>query len=1288
MLLLQGNQAHSDFALEKLLKTIDISENERRKVRSTFAYLVETDNESTMTGSELSRLSQLTDSVDIISAEKLNKMTFAVRPRIGTISPWSSKALDICKNCGLDKVLHIERLTVWYLGELNNVEIEQIASVFYDKMTESLSFSVDELTKPRVRERPRKLQSIRSSDDNQLLHEANRTMGLALNDEEITYLIDAYSSLNRDPTDVELMMFAQANSEHCRHKIFNASWIGEDAIDDLSLFDMIRNTHKKHPNGVLSAYSDNAAVTRGYSGDRMLINSTNKCYEKIEEEVHIVLKVETHNHPTAISPFPGAATGSGGEIRDEGATGRGARPKAGLTGFSVSHLRIPNFDAPWETKRPLNPRLASALDIMLEGPIGAATFNNEFGRPALCGYFRSFEQNISDSLTRGFDKPIMLAGGLGSIREKDIQKLKIKIGSKVIVLGGPAMLIGLGGGAASSVDAGAIDQQLEFASVQRGNAEMQRRCQQVIDVCYSNNEQNPIQMIHDVGAGGLSNAVPELLNDSDRGGVIELRKIPSAESGLSPLELWCNESQERYVLAISDDELESFENICLRERCPFAVIGLVTEERQLILKDSLLGTNPIDIPMELLFGSPPKLIRDFEPKIPSKWSKTFTNDFDLEESLHEVLRFPSVGDKRFLITIGDRTVGGLTVRDQMVGPWQVPVADCAVTAAGFNNIVGEAMAIGERAPVAILSAGSSARMAVGESITNIAASRIMNLSDVVLSANWMCAEGSLDETNNLYEAVQSVGMEFCPALGINIPVGKDSMAMKSNWQDRKTNHENISPLSLIVSAFAPVIDVNKSLTPKLDTESESLLILIDLGKGKDRLGASILAQTKNQDFGECPDADDPQAIKDFFTAIQLLNENGYLQAYHDRSDGGLIITLLEMAFASRCGLDINLSKIENPMRCLFSEELGAVIQIKKANKHFVLDYFSQYASLNEHIHVVATQSKKNDITIFSDGKVILKNSLQSLLRSFSLTTHAIQSIRDNPRTANEELQSILDLTDPGISVKKSIDLISTKKINNKRSGKRPRVAILREQGVNGFTEMAAAFKFAGFEAQDVHMSDIIRGSISLDNIVGLAVCGGFSYGDVLGAGRGWASAVRYNRSVAEKFSEFFSRSDTFTLGVCNGCQMLSSLRDIVPGAAHWPNFKKNHSEQFEARLSMVKISESPSIFFKDLEGLIAPISIAHGEGRADYPELTQKTKFCMQYVNNHGRVTQKYPANPNGSAEGVAGVTSDDGRVTLMMPHPERVFLNQQLSWESALNRPTESVWMEIFHNARQWVQN
>ncbi len=1287
MLLLQGNQAYSDFALEKLLQNINLSKNERKKIQNTFAYLIETHNGSVMTEGELSRLSQLTESVNIISAEKLKQMTFAVRPRIGTISPWSSKALDICKNCGLDKVLHIERLIVWYLGELDNVEIGKIASTFYDKMTESLSFSVDELIKPRVREKPRKLQSIRSSGDNQLLYEANRAMGLALNDEEIVYLIDSYNSLNRDPTDVELMMFAQANSEHCRHKIFNASWIGEEAIGGLSLFDMIRNTHKKHPNGVLSAYSDNAAVTRGYRGNRMLINSITKYYEEIEEEVHIVLKVETHNHPTAISPFPGAATGSGGEIRDEGATGRGAKPKAGLTGFSVSHLRIPNFDAPWEIKRPLNPRLASALDIMLDGPIGAATFNNEFGRPALCGYFRSFEQKVNDHLTRGFDKPIMLAGGLGSIREKDIEKLKIKIGSKVIVLGGPAMLIGLGGGAASSVDAGAIDQELEFASVQRGNAEMQRRCQQVIDVCYSDNEQNPIQMIHDVGAGGLSNAVPELLNDSERGGVIELRKIPSAESGLSPLEIWCNEAQERYVLAISEERLEDFESICLRERCPFAVIGLVTEERQLILEDSLLGTNSIDIPMELLFGSPPKLVRDFMPKLPPKRPETFTHDFNLEKSLHEVLRFPGVGDKRFLITIGDRTVGGLTVRDQMIGPWQVPVADCAVTAAGFNNIVGEAMAIGERAPAAILSAGSSARMAVGESITNIAAARIMNLSDIVLSANWMCAEGSLDETSNLYEAVRSVGMEFCPALGINIPVGKDSMSMKSNWKDHESNHENISPLSLIVSAFAPVIDVNKSLTPKLDFESESVLILIDLGKGKDRLGASILAQTKNQDFGECPDADDPQAIKDFFTAIQLLNENGYLQSYHDRSDGGLIVTLLEMAFASRCGLDINLPKLENPIGCLFSEELGAVIQIRDADKHFVLDYFSQYASLNEHIHVVATTNEKNEISIFSDGKAILKNSLQSLLRSFSLTTHAIQSIRDNPSTANEELESILDLTDPGMSIKE-MSLPARRKINTKYSGKRPHVAILREQGINGFAEMAAAFKYAGFEAQDVHMSDIISGSISLKNIVGLAVCGGFSYGDVLGAGRGWASAVRYNKSVAEEFSDFFSRQDTFTLGVCNGCQMLSSLRDIIPGASHWPYFKKNLSEQFEARLSMVKISESPSIFFRDLEGLIAPISIAHGEGRADYPGLTRETKYCMQYVNNLGIVTQKYPANPNGSTDGVAGVTSDDGRVTLMMPHPERVFLNQQLSWKSALNSPTESVWMEIFHNAKRWIQN
>jgi phosphoribosylformylglycinamidine synthase len=1287
MLLLQGAQAHSTFTLAKILTAAGLSTLPQKKITSTFIYLVELEAGAPITEQDLSRLLHLTESSRRLAADDLQNLSFVVRPRVGTISPWSSKALDICKNCGIENLVYIERTTAWKISGLDEKCITEVKANFYDEMTESISTSVTDLLEPRTQSSPRKLMSIPCSNNNKLLYEANVNMGLALSEEEISYLTTAYEHINRDPTDVELMMFAQANSEHCRHKIFNAVWAGEQTSDALSLFDMIRNTHKKNPNGVLSAYSDNAAVTKGYLGSRLLINPVTRLYEKIEEDIHIVLKVETHNHPTAISPFPGAATGSGGEIRDEGATGRGAKPKAGLTGFSVSHLRIPNFDAPWEIERPLNPRLASALDIMVEGPIGAATFNNEFGRPALCGYFRSFEKKINDNLVRGFDKPIMLAGGLGSIRQRDIKKLKIKTKSKVIVLGGPAMLIGLGGGAASSVNAGTIDEQLEFASVQRGNAEMQRRCQQVIDVCYSSNEKNPIQMIHDVGAGGLSNAVPELLHDSNRGGVIELRNIPSAESSLSPLEIWCNESQERYVLAIANEDIESFKATCLRERCPFAVVGTVTEKRQLVLHDSLFENNPIDIPMGLLFDSSPKLIRKFNPSAKVSSGKHFTKKIDLEKSVHEVLRFPGVGDKRFLITIGDRTVGGLTVRDQMVGPWQVPVADCAVTASGFHDVVGEAMAIGERAPAALMNAGSSARMAVGESITNIAASRIMHLSDVTLSANWMCAENSLNETSNLYEAVQSVGMDLCPKLGINIPVGKDSMSMKSTWGDDKKTYETISPLSLVVSAFAPVSDVNKSLTPELNLESESVLILIDLGKGRNRLGTSILAQSQKQDFGECPDVEDPKSIKDFFTAIQLLNANGYLHAYHDRSDGGLIVTLLEMAFASRCGLNINIPSSEDPIESLFSEELGAVIQIKEANKHYVIDYLTQYESLKENIHIVATAIKDRQITVASGDNIILRSSLESLLRSFSVTTHAIQSIRDNPETANEELESLLDMTDPGINVYVP-NPVNKKGKNTQRLGKRPQIAILREQGVNGFAEMAAAFDFAGFEAQDVHMSDIVNGSMSLSNVTGLAVCGGFSYGDVLGAGRGWASAVRYNVAVSDAFSNFFNRQDTFTLGVCNGCQMLSSLKDIIPGAAHWPYFKKNRSEQFEARLSMVKISQSPSIFFQGLEGIIAPISVAHGEGKAIYPNQANEPKYCMQYVDNTGSVTQKYPANPNGSEYGVAGVTSEDGRVTLMMPHPERVFLNQQLSWKNALNSTAESVWMEIFQNAKNWVTN
>ena len=1286
MLLLQGNRALSEFRMTKIRADLAALVPSTSTVTATHLYAAWFAHEQRITTAAQDRLLALTRGECFIQPEEALSGGFVVAPRMGTISPWSSKASDICLNCGLDNLARIERLTAWQVSGVDIATLHKVSAAVHDRMTETVLFDHGDISTLHHQAQAVPLSRIAlAATGRAALTTANLTLGLALADDEIDYLAGRYRELGRDPSDVELMMFAQANSEHCRHKIFNAQWTVDGERREHSLFAMIRNTHATHPNGVLSAYRDNAAVARGYPAARFMLDPDSRIYQARVENVHILMKVETHNHPTGISPYPGAATGAGGEIRDEGATGRGAKPKAGLTGFAVSHLRIPQAPAPWESERPLNPRLASALDIMIEGPLGAASFNNEFGRPALAGYFRSFESFDIATTVRGYDKPIMLAGGLGSVRDGHVEKQTITIGARIIVLGGPAMLIGLGGGAASSVDSGAIDAELDFASVQRGNAEMQRRCQQVIDACWAAGASNPLQMIHDVGAGGLSNAIPELLHDSKRGGIIELRAIPSAEPGLTPLEIWSNEAQERYVLAIAGEDFERFAAWCKRERCLFADVGVATEREQLIVTDSLLGDTAIDIPMDVIFGNPPRMTRAVQ-HVEQSLAAFDRAAINLNDAVERVLRFPGVGDKRFLITIGDRTVGGLSVRDQMVGPWQVPVADCAVTSAGFDDIVGEAMAIGERTPVALINGPASARLAIGEAITNIAAARIKQLGDVVLSANWMCPGGHAGEDARLYDMVHAVGMTFCPALGINIPVGKDSMSMQSSWQSDGETWQTVAPVSLVVSAFAAVSDISLSLTPELVDDDDSVLLLIDLGCGRNRLGGSILAQAWNQLGRDAPDCENATLLGDFFRAIQLLNEQGYLLAYHDRSDGGLFVTLAEMAFASRRGLNVDIATLgDDALAVLFCEELGAVVQVRAQDLAAVMAYVEHSTALAPFIHNIGGLARDTHVSIKHGEHCLLKRPLGELLAAFSANTHAMQRLRDNPITADQELNSILDLDDPGLSIQLP-DETSRRHRYMPPAGARPRVAILREQGVNGHIEMAAAFTRAGFDAIDVHMTDVIDGGDDLGAVSGVAVCGGFSYGDVLGAGRGWAGTIRFNERARDTFERFFHRPDSFTLGVCNGCQMLAELHSLIPGAAGWPRFERNQSEQFEARLTMVEVIDSPSILLTGLAGMRAPVAVAHAEGRAQWRGEVDSATACLRFIDNNGQPASRYPANPNGSPNGITGLTSADGRVTLMMPHPERVFLSQQLSWRPRDWLVAESPWMALFNNARRWL--
>ena len=1220
-----------------------------------------------------------------------------VVPRPGTISPWSSKASDIAHHCGLAEVRRIERGCAYLLRFPDGVDQALRPSAracLYDRMTETLLASAQDAGVLFTAAKPRRLTTVDVlAGGKDALQAANGSLGLALAADEVSYLVDSFRGLGRNPTDVELMMFAQANSEHCRHKIFNASWTVDDRDQPHSLFDMIRNTYHCGGDNVLSAYSDNAAVVRGHRAGRFHPAPDSAIYGYHEQDVHLLMKVETHNHPTAIAPFAGAGTGAGGEIRDEGAVGRGSRPKAGLTGFSVSNLRLPGSVQPWEHDHGRSERNASALQIMLEGPVGAAAFNNEFGRPNLCGYFRTFEQAVplddGGMEIRGYHKPIMLAGGYGNIAPEHVDKGSFAPGARLVVLGGPAMLIGLGGGAASSIDSGSGQETLDFASVQRQNPEMERRCQEVIDRCWQLGDDNPIAFIHDVGAGGLSNALPELVKDGGSGAIFDLRAIPSDEPGMSPLEIWCNESQERYVLAVEPDNIDRFAAICDRERCPYAVVGEATADAQLTLGDAHHGTAPVDMPMSLLFGKPPRMHRAASRPPGSRHEALVLPSLD--EALRRVLQLPSVASKQFLITIGDRSVTGLVCRDQMVGPWQVPVADCAVTSVTYTGVAGEAMALGERTPLSLLSGPAAARMAVAEAITNICAAPVVALSDIKLSANWMCAAGSETEDAVLFDSVQAVGMELCPALGLTIPVGKDSLSMRTSWQENGETRVVTAPVSLIVTAFSPLPDVRGAVTPQLQPQADAVLLLIDLGRGASRLGGSALCQV----FGELgdvpPDIDDPDDLRGLFRLVQAGLAEGSVLAYHDRSDGGLITTLLEMAFAGQCGLALDFGELapEAATPALFNEEAGALVQVA-ASDLATWRARARDLGIADCLVEIGRAVCGDSITLACGGETVLAYRRGDLQRQWSSTSHAIARLRDNPDCADEEFARIGE-PDPGLGASLTFDPDEDISAPMIARGARPRVAVLREQGVNGQVEMAAAFYRAGFTSVDVHMSDLLAGRQRLETFDGLAACGGFSYGDVLGAGEGWAKTIRFNGALRDGFAGFFERPNTFALGVCNGCQMLSTLCDLVPGSEHWPRFLRNRSEQFEARLSLVRIEPTPSLFLADMAGSHLPVAVAHGEGRAAFAAAASQAQceasglVALRYLENDLSVAGRYPANPNGSAAGIAGVTSRDGRVTIMMPHPERVVRTLQYSWAPpgwGENAP----WLRLFRNARRWL--
>ena len=1294
MFSLFGAPALSQFRLDHSLRVLRTQNPQVKALSSRWLHFVDTSRP--LVDSEISLLSKLLTYGSRVQAPEQRGQRILVTPRVGTESPWSSKATDIVHVCGLDAVTRVERGTVYFIDStatLARAELLHLAAHLHDRMTESVWIETLDPEGLFHGAAARGLRIVSLGDDGHAaIARANREWGLALSADEIDYLVHAFGKLKRDPTDVELMMFAQANSEHCRHKIFNAEFIVDGAAMPLSLFAMIRATHARNPRGVLSAYRDNAAVIEGGLATRFFPDPLTHRYLGRREPAHILMKVETHNHPTAISPFPGAATGAGGEIRDEGATGIGAKPKAGLTGYSVSNLKIPGMRQAWEGDVGKPDRIASALDIMIAAPLGAAGFNNEFGRPNTCGYFRTFEQAGVESgrtVIRGYHKPIMIAGGLGNVRPGDVEKKDVAIDAPLIVLGGPSMLIGLGGGAASSVGSGQSSSDLDFASVQRANAELQRRAQEVIDRCWAMGDSNPILLIHDVGAGGLSNAIPEAIAHSHRGGRIDLRKIPSAESELSPMEIWCNEAQERYVLALAPGSVPLFAALCERERCPYAVVGEISADGRLLVTDPLLAATPVDMPIDVLFGKAPRLTRDVR-SIAKAAAALSTAGSTIGESLDRLLCLPAIADKSFLITIGDRSVGGMISRDQMVGPWQVPVADVAVSLNSYDGYGGEAMAMGERSPVAVLNAPASGRLAVAEAITNILAADIHSLNDIRLSANWMAACGEPGEDADLYATVRAVGVELCASLGITIPVGKDSLSMSTRWQDGAGDHSVIAPISVIISAFAPVQDARATLTPELALTQPSRLLLIDLGKGKDRLGGSCWAQVHTKSGGEPADLDGPDLLRALSASLRELKGRGLLLAYHDRSDGGVLITLLEMAFAAHCGLAIDLGAVADPIAACFAEELGVVLQVPASRSAEALDAVARHG-LAPLTRDIGEPRADGEVQVRINGGVAYSASRLELHRRWSEVSFRLQEMRDNPDCAREEYSRLADGADPGLHASLSYDPSEDVAAPLIASGARPAIAILREQGVNSQTEMAAVFTRAGFDAYDVHMTDILSRRVRLGRFHGLVACGGFSYGDVLGAGEGWAKSILFNSVAREEFAAFFDRNATFTLGVCNGCQMLSALKELIPGAEGWPRFVRNRSEQYEARLALVRVAPSQSMLMAGMQGSVLPIAVAHGEGQAEFDggasaeSLMHQRLVTLQYVDNREQPTEKYPFNPNGSALGLAGLCSADGRVTSVMPHPERVFRTVQHSW-SPKEWSEDGGWMRLFRNARVFV--
>ncbi|MEZ9703096.1 phosphoribosylformylglycinamidine synthase [Vibrio breoganii] len=1294
MRILRGSPALSEFRVQKLLELCREQDLPVTGIYAEFMHFADVSAE--LDASEAEKLEKLLTYGPTIEEHEPQGTLVLVTPRPGTISPWSSKSTDIAHNCGLDKVKRLERGTAYYVETsvaLDEAQTKAVKALVHDRMMEVVFGEMEQAAAlfTVAEPAPHTVVDVLAGG-RKALEDANVNLGLALAEDEIDYLVDSFNTLGRNPNDIELMMFAQANSEHCRHKIFNADWTIDGVVQDKSLFKMIKNTMEVTPDHVLSAYKDNAAVMEGSKVGRFFPNPETRQYSYNHEDAHILMKVETHNHPTAISPWPGASTGSGGEIRDEGATGIGGKPKAGLVGFTTSNLRIPGFEQPWETDFGKPGRIVTALDIMTEGPLGGAAFNNEFGRPNLLGYFRTYEEKVTSHAgeeIRGYHKPIMIAGGMGNIRDEHVQKKEIPVGAKLIVLGGPAMNIGLGGGAASSMASGQSAEDLDFASVQRENPEMERRCQEVIDRCWQLGDDNPIAFIHDVGAGGISNALPELVDDGERGGKFQLRDVPNDEPGMSPLEIWCNESQERYVMAVADENMAAFDAICKRERAPYAVVGIATEERQLTLEDSHFDNTPIDMPMDILLGKTPKMHRDAQTlKVESPAINR--DGIELNEAVDRVLRLPTVAEKTFLITIGDRSVTGLVARDQMVGPWQVPVANCAVTAASYDTYHGESMSMGERTPVALLDFGASARLAVGESLTNIAGTDIGDIKRIKLSANWMSPAGHPGEDAGLYEAVKAVGEELCPALGLTIPVGKDSMSMKTKWNENGEDKEVTSPLSLVITAFGRVEDVRKTVTPQLRTDKgDSSLVLVDLGNGKNRMGATALAQVYKQ-LGDKPaDVDNAEQLKGFFDAMQTLVRDDKLVAYHDKGDGGLFVTLAEMAFAGHCGVKADISELgEDTLATLFNEELGAVVQVKNEDLEQVRAVLAANG-LEACSHVIGNVEASDSFEIFANGSAIIERSRIELRTIWAETTHKMQALRDNPACADQEFAAKKDNSDPGLNVDLTFDVREDVAAPYIATGVKPKMAILREQGVNSHVEMAAAFDRAGFDSVDIHMSDILTGQAVLEEYQGLVACGGFSYGDVLGAGEGWAKSVLFNSAARDQFEGFFNREDTFSLGVCNGCQMLSNLKELIPGADLWPRFVRNESERFEARFSLVEVQKSDSVFFDGMAGSRMPIAVSHGEGRVEVKDsahlnaIENSGTVALRYVDNNGNATQQYPNNPNGSPNAITGLTAADGRVTIMMPHPERVFRTVANSWAPE-SWGEDSAWMRMFRNVRK----